>query len=320
MSDALPRIIITEPMDRGAVAALRAAHETLHDPTLAGAPDRLAACLAEARALIVRDRTRVDAALLGHAPKLSVIGRLGVGPGAVDLAACRTRGVEVIPATGANADSVAEYAMLAIGQLLRGGAFAASAAVAGGAWPRAALARGREIRGKTLGIIGFGDIGRRVARLARAFGMVVVAHDPVLPEGHAGWTETPTERLELDALLARADAVTVHVPAIPATRNLLSAARLALMRPGAVLVNTASGEVLEEAALAEALRAGRLGGAALDVFAEEPLSAGSPLGAAVLEGCPNLILSPHIAGVTEESEGRVSTVVAERVLVALAMG
>ena len=138
---------------------------------------------------------------------------------------------------------------------------------------------------------------------------------PVLPEGHAGWTETPTERLALDALLARADAVTLHMPLTPATHGLLSAQRLALMKPGAVLVNTARGEVVVEAALAEALRAGRLGGAALDVFAEEPLAPTSPL-----VGCPNLILSPHIAGLTLESNERVSTLIAERVLVALAMG
>ena len=311
----MTRIVIAEAMDEAAVAALRAAHPTLHDPSLSEAPARLAAALAEARALIVRDRTQVDAALLAAAPNLAVVGRLGVGLENLDLAACRARGVEVIPATGANADSVAEYVMLAVGQLLRGGAFGASAEIGAGAWPRAALARGREMRGKTLGIIGFGDIGRRVAKLARAFGMAIVAHDPVLPEGHAGWTETPTERLDLEPLLARADAVTLHVPLLPATDGLLSAARIALMKPDAVLVNTARGGVLDEAALAAALREGRIGGAALDVFAEEPLPPGSPL-----VGCPNLILTPRIAGMTRESTSRVSTLIAERVLVALAMG
>ena len=308
-------IVIADAMEAAAVAALAAAHATLHDPTLAADPTRLAAALASARALILRDAVAVDAALLAMAPQLAVIGRLGAGLQGIDLAACRARGVEVIPATGANADSVAEYVMLAIGQLLRGGAFAATAAVAAGAWPRAELGRGREIRGKTLGIIGFGDIGRRVAKLARAFGMHIVAHDPVLPEGHAGWTETPTERLALGPLLARADAVTLHVPPVAATRGLLDAAAIAAMKPGAVLVNTAGGGVVAEAALAAALRAGRLAGAALDVFAAEPLPPGSPL-----VGCPNLILSPHVAGMTAESSSRVATLIAERVLVALAMG
>ena len=310
-----PVIVIVEPMQAGAVAALRAAHAVLHDPALAAAPARLAAALAGARALILRDSLPVDAALLAQAPRLAVIGRLGAGLGGIDLGACRARGLEVISATGANADSVAEYVMLAIGQLLRGGAFGATAEVAAGGWPRARLGQGREIRGKTLGIVGFGDIGRRVAKLARAFGMAIVAHDPVLPEGHAGWSETPTERLELAALLARADAVTLHVPPVPATRGLIAAPQLALMKPGAVLVNTAGGGVVEEAALAAALRGGQLAGAALDVFGEEPLPPGSPLA-----GCPNLILSPHVAGMTLESDARVSTLIAERVLVALAMG
>jgi (S)-sulfolactate dehydrogenase len=310
-----PRIVITETMEPGAVARLRAAHPTLHDPTLADAPSRLVTMLGAARALIVRDRTRVDASLLAHAPRLSVIGRLGVSLENLDMAACRGRRIEVIPATGANADSVAEYAMLAVGQLLRGGAFAATAEVAGGDWPRGRLSAGREMRGKTLGVIGFGDIGRRVAKLARAFGMSVIAHDPVLPDDHAGWTETHTERATLEQLLTRADAVTLHVPLSPATQGLLSAARIALMRSGAVLVNTAHGAVVDAEAVAAALRIGRLGGAALDVFPEEPLPAGSPLA-----GCPNLILTPHIAGLTAESNGRVSALIAERVLVALAMG
>ena len=307
-------IVVAEFMEEAAVAALRAAHPTLYDPALAEQPGRLAEALREARALVVRDRTAVDAALLSGARRLRVVGRLGAGVDNIDLEACRVRAVEVISATGANADSVAEYVILAVGQLLRG-AFGATAEVAAGAWPRARLAAGREMGGKTLGVVGFGDIGRRVAKLARAFGMRVVAHDPVLPNDHSGWTETHTERVALDGLLARADAVTLHVPLTPATRGLVSAARLAQMRPGAVLVNTSRGGVVEEAALAAALREGRLGGAALDVFEEEPLPGGTPLA-----GCPNLILTPHIAGLTAESNVRVSTVVAERVLVALAMG
>jgi (S)-sulfolactate dehydrogenase len=230
------------------------------------------------------------------------------------MTASRARRIEVIPATGANADSVAEYVMVALGQLLRAGAFAATAEVAAGAWPRARLSAGRELRGKTLGVIGFGDIGRRVAKLARAFGMAVIAHDPVLPNDDARWSETETERVTLAALLARADAVTLHVPLSPATHGLLTAPLLAAMRPGAVLVNTSHGAVLDEAAVAAALRGGRLAGAALDVFAAEPLPAGSPLA-----GCPNLILTPHIAGMTAESHFRVSALIAERVLVALAM-
>lgn len=306
-------IVICEFMDEAAVERLRAAHPTLYDPTLADSPERLAAALASARALIVRNRVRVDAALLKHGPGITVVGRLGVGLDNIDLAACRAHRVEVIPAVGANADSVAEYVIIATGMLLRG-AFGSTTEVAAGAWPRERLATGREMAGKTLGIVGFGDIGRRVAKLARAFGMMVIAHDPILPRDHSGWTETPVERVELDALFARADAVTLHVPLTPATSGLVSAERLRRMKPDAVLVNTSRGGVVDEAALAAALRAGRLGGAALDVFETEPLPVGTPLA-----GCPNLLLTPHIAGLTVESNHRVSNLIAERVLMALAM-
>jgi (S)-sulfolactate dehydrogenase len=309
----MSHIVITEFMETAAVASLHAAHPTLYDPALVDAPDRLAASLGQARALIVRNRTLVDAALLRHGPGLKVVGRLGVGLDNIDLPACRARAVEVIPATGANADSVAEYVILAVGMLLRG-AFLATPEVAGGQWPRARLSAGREMAGKTLGVVGFGDIGRRVAKRARAFGMEVIGHDPVLPTDHSGWSETATERVALEALFAKADAVTLHVPLTEATRGLVDATCLAGMKPGAVLVNTSRGGVVEEAALAAALRAGRLGGAALDVFETEPLPAGSPLA-----GCPNLLLTPHIAGVTAESNIRVSSLIAERVLVALAM-
>ena len=221
--------------------------------------------------------------------------------------------MEVIPAAGANANSVAEYAILSVGMLLRG-AFHETTAIGAGHWPRERLSRGREMGGKTLGILGFGDIGRRVARLAQAFGMRVIAHDPVLPVDHFGWSENATKPVTLDELLARADAITLHVPLEPATLGLVSAAFLAAMRPGAVLVNASRGGVVDEAALAAALRSGQLAGAVLDVFEVEPLPATSPL-----IGAPNLVLTPHIAGATQESNLRVSSLIAARVLVALAM-
>jgi (S)-sulfolactate dehydrogenase len=306
-------IVITEFMEAAAIDRLRAAHATLYDPGLAAAPDRLAAALGECRALIVRNHTRVDAALLDLAPKLRILGRLGVGLYNIDQDSCRARGVEVIPASGANADSVAEYAILAVGNLLRG-AFHSGAEIAAGGWPRERLSTGREMAGKTLGVLGFGDIGRRVARLARAFGMKVVAHDPILPRDHSGWRDTGAKPVPFQELVTQADAITLHVPLEPATRGLISAEVLGAMKPGAVLVNASRGGVVDEAALAAALRAGHLGGAAIDVFEVEPLPPGHPLA-----GAPNLILTPHIAGATRESNIRVSSLIAARVLVALAM-
>jgi (S)-sulfolactate dehydrogenase len=271
------------------------------------------AAVAHAQALVVRNKTLVDAELLAAAPHLRVLGRLGVGLYNIDLEACRRREVDVIPAAGANADSVAEYVMVALGTLIRG-AFGESHAIAGGGWPRDRLRQGREIAGKTLGIVGFGDIGGRVARLAHAFGMHIVAHDPLLPADHAALRETSAQVVSLEALLARADAVTLHVPLEPTTVHLLDARRISAMKPGAILVNASRGGVVEEAALAAALRAGQLGAAALDVFEHEPLPQGSPLA-----GAPNLLLTPHIAGATQESHARVSHLIAARVLVALAM-
>jgi (S)-sulfolactate dehydrogenase len=307
------QIVITEYMDAAAIERLSAAYVTLYDPDLGLAPDRLRHAVAGARALIVRNRTQVDAALLAAAPGLKVLGRLGVGLYNIDLEACRARQVEVIPAAGANADSVAEYAILSVGILLRG-AFQDTAAIAAGHWPRERLSGGSELSGKTLGILGFGDIGRRVARLARAFGMRVIAHDPVLPIDHSGWAETATKSVTLAELVARSQAITLHVPLEPATRGLVSAELIAAMKPGTVLVNASRGGVVVEADLAAALRSGHLGGAVLDVFETEPLPADSPL-----IGAPNLVMTPHIAGATRESNLRVSSLIAARVLVALAM-
>ncbi len=309
----MARIVVSEFMDQAAVDALAAAHPTHYDPELADDTGALLAALADAEALIVRNRTFVDAAMLEAAPALRVVGRLGVGLDNIDEAACAARSVRVFPATGANGDAVAEYVVLAVG-ILRRGAFNATSRVANGEFPRAALAQGREMAGAVLGIVGYGDIGRRVARLAQAFGMRVLAHDPALPVGDPAWGGA--ERMELPALLAAADAVTLHVPLTEATRGLIGEAELAAMRPGAVLVNTARGGALDEAAAAAALRSGHLGGLALDVFEIEPLPPYSPF--APLAGRPDLILTPHVAGVTSESIVRVSNMIAERVLATLA--
>jgi (S)-sulfolactate dehydrogenase len=218
----------------------------------------------------------------------------------------------VIPATGANAQAVAEYVIGAAMLLLRG-AYASTASVAAGEWPRSALAGGRELAGKTLGIVGFGDIGRATARLGLALGMNAIGFDAHIRASAGVWAEQHTAPRALDALLGEADVVSLHVPLTPETRGLIDADKLAAMKPGVILVNTARGGVVDEAAMASALRAGWLGGAALDVFETEPLPAGS-----ALAGCPRLILTPHIAGVTRESNVRVSMLIAEKVAAALA--
>jgi (S)-sulfolactate dehydrogenase len=304
-------IVISEFMDEAALREGFSGFDVLYDPALVDHPDDLAAAVREARTLIVRNRTRVDRALLERAPALSCIGRLGVGLDNIDTAACEARGVAVYPATGANDVSVAEYVITAAMVLLRG-AYAATSDVIAGAWPRSRL-MGREISGKRLGLVGFGSIARETAKRAAALDMAVTAHDPFVPPEHPAWSQPygRVVRLALDELLATADVVSLHVPLTPDTRNLIDTAALRRMKAGAVLINAARGDVVDEAAVASALREGRLGGAALDVFEEEPLSA--ERAKKIFAGCPNLVLTPHVAGVTQESNVRVSWVTVENV-------
>lgn len=301
------RVVISEFMDEAAVASLAAQFETTYDAGLVDRHRELLAALAGADALIVRNRTPVDRGLLAAAPALKVVGRLGVGLDNIDVAACEQRAISVIPATGANALAVAEYVIGAAMLLLRG-AYLSSRAVGDGEWPRAALSHGREIAGKTLGIVGFGGIGRLAAKRGRALEMRVIAFDAQIPADAEVWAELDTMAQPLDEVLRGADVVTLHLPLTPATRRLIDAGKLALMKADAILINTARGGIVDEAALVAALKANRLGGAALDVYDREPLPAGSPLA-----DCPNLILTPHVAGVTRESNRRVSMLIADQV-------
>ncbi len=306
------KVLITEFMDEASVDALRREFAVDYEPGLVGQRAALLARVGEYPALIVRNATQVDQALLAAAPQLKVVGRLGVGLDNIDVASCAARRIEVIPATGANALSVAEYVITTALLLLRG-AYHAHGAMAAGLWPRPALSKGREIAGKTLGLIGFGGIGRLTASLAQGLGMKVIANDPALPPDHEVWREHHVEQDRIEGVISRADVLSLHVPLVDATRNFIDATRLAAMKPGAVLINTARGGVVDEAALVAALQSGHLGGAALDVFLHEPLPEESPLARALKDGLGNLILTPHIAGVTTESNERVSQLIAEKV-------
>jgi len=248
-------ILITEFMNRGAVAKLSAEHRTVYAPGLADNQDKLPAMMPGVQALIVRNRTQVTKAVLSAAPDLKCVGRLGVGLDNIDQAACAGCGVTVIAAGGANTVSVAEYVLTAILVLLRNAYHAGDQMLAGG-WPRMECS-GREVAGKTLGLIGFGATARETAARARALGMNICAHDPLLAPGDAAWRQA--RRLDLEELLENADA-------------------------------------------------------ALDVFETEPLTAEA---ARCFHGLHNLILTPHIAGVTEESNSRISLLIARRVLEAL---
>ena len=308
----MSRIVITEFMDERAVDQLRAKHEVLYDPTLVDDAVRLHAEAAGAEAIVVRNRTQVRGELLAALVTCRVVGRLGVGLDNIDVTACEARGIKVIPAAGANALSVAEY-VIATAMLLLRGAYRSSADVVAGKWPRHALSDGREIGGKTLGLIGFGSIGQLTAKLAQGIGMTVVAYDAMLDATNPVFAQTNVKCVSLDELTASADVISLHVPLVESTRKLFDATRIASMKRGAVLVNSARGGVVDEAALAAALQSGQLGGAALDVFEAEPMPAGG-----VFAACPNLLLTPHIAGVSVESNQRVSFMIAQKLLEELA--
>lgn len=300
-------IVVSEFMDQAAVDDLRARHDVLYDPNLVDAAAALKTALADARALIVRNRTQVSADLIAAAPMLSCVGRLGVGLDNIDLDACGARDIAVFPATGANDVAVAEYVITSALMLLRT-AYGSSRDVASGSWPRNRL-MGREINGKTLGLVGFGNTAQQTARLARSLGMATMAFDPYRSPDDPAWRET--EPALFDMLLSKADVVTLHVPLTQETRGLIGASAIARMKDDAVVINASRGGVVDQTALAAALKDGALGGAALDVFDAEPVTADA---GAIFEGVPNLILTPHIAGVTQEANVRVSAVTAGNVM------
>ncbi len=292
-------ILITEFMDDAWVDWLRDRAEVDYRPDLPDVPDELAEKAQLAQALIVRNRTQVRGDLLYAG--FTCVGRLGVGLDNIDLIGCRERDIAVFPATGANTLSVAEYVVTTAAVLLRG-AYDMRGRMEAGEWPRAVAGQGREIAGKTLGLVGYGEIARETARLGQALGMDCLASDPYAEEFPGALEGTEEE------VLTQSDVVTLHVPLTDETRGMIDARVIAAMKPGAVLVNAARGGVVDEAAVCAALRSGHLGGAALDVFEREPLGADNPFA-----GVPNLILTPHIGGVTAEANARVSEMTARKV-------
>ncbi len=300
------KIVVADKINERGLALLREAGWQVAQP----AASALGAELADADALIVRSATRVTRELLERAPKLRVVGRAGVGVDNIALEAATQRGVLVMNTPGGNSTSVAEHMFALLLGLARAVPLL-NASVHAGRWEKSGAA-GTELRGKTLGLLGLGRVGTEVARRARAFEMRVLAYDPHI--GPDGAREAGVELLSLAELLAQSDFVSVHAALSPATEKMINRETLAQMKPGARLINTARGELVDEAALAEALRSGKLAGAALDVFATEPPS-GSPL-----LGLANVIATPHIAGSTREAQEEVGTLIAQQVRDYLAEG
>jgi D-3-phosphoglycerate dehydrogenase len=295
-------VLVAEPLAEAAVALLKS------QPgwnVIVSNPKEYAAHLAEADALIVRSAVQVNQAVLDQAPRLRVIGRAGVGVDNVELEAATAAGVLVMNTPGGNAISVAEHTlalMLAMARRIP----EATLSTTGGKWEKKKF-MGSELRGKTLGIVGLGSIGREVVKRARAFEMRVLAHDPYVTSQIA--TDLGVELVDLAALYAASDYITLHVALTPETDHMLSREAFAQMKTGVRIVNCARGELIDDEALRQAIDSGKVGSAALDVFAVEPPPPGYPLFAG-----NKVLATPHIGGSTEEAQEIVGVRIAEQVV------
>lgn len=303
-------VVVADAVDEEGLGILRE-DDRFEVLSTVGQPDELPKAVERAHALLVRSSTQVTADLLGPARQLRVVGRAGIGVDNIDIEAATRRGIAVLNAPGANTVSAAEHTLALLLALVRRIPQAA-ATMQEGEWDRKRFG-GTELRGKTLGLLGLGRIGSHVAEIARAFGMHICAYDPFLSASKA--KQLQVELVTLDAVLRRADVLSLHAPLNDDTRKILNAARIATMKQGAIVVNAARGALIDEDALVDAVESGHLAGAALDVFDPEPPAADSRL-----RGHDNIILTPHLAASTQEAQTRVSVEIARSVREALLTG
>jgi (S)-sulfolactate dehydrogenase len=307
MKIVIPEKILPESLDQ-----LRAAnHEIIYDPQLVNDQKGLLAVAQDADAIIVRRLTQVKGKLLDSMVNCKAVGRLGVGLDNIDVLTCHARGIEVIPAIGANARSVAEY-VIATSMMLMRTAYLSTHEVINGQWPKERIDQGREVLGSVLGIVGFGSIGQITADLALKMGFRVVANTYRKSSSDQPIIDGVTYA-SLEELITISDVVSLHLPYTAESKNLFNKSTIAKMKSGAILINTARGGIVDDDALIDAILRGHISGAAIDVFENEPL-VNSPK----YDNVPNLILTPHIAGITQQSEKRVNQLVVERVLEVLA--
>jgi D-3-phosphoglycerate dehydrogenase / 2-oxoglutarate reductase len=299
------RVLIAEPLAEAGVELLRAHYQV--DARTAMTREELLREVADADALVVRSVTRVDAEVLEAGARLKVVGRAGIGLDNVDVAAATRLGVLVVNAPQSNVISAAEHTVALVLAQARN-IPQAHARLRDGHWERSRF-EGAELYGKTLGIVGLGRVGALVAQRLNAFGMRLLAYDPYVSRDRAA--QMGVELASLTEVLARADVVTVHLPKTPETTGLIGDRELAAMKPGARLVNTARGGIVDEVALAKAVEAGHLAGAALDVFVEEPTTQ-SPL-----FDLDEVVVTPHLGASTAEAQDKASLAIAEQLLLAL---
>lgn len=282
------RIVVADQMEEEVVAEIRKLGEVTYKPA------DLKAALADADALIVRSATKVTKELVAGAKNLKLVARGGVGLDNVDQEACKAKGIKVVNTPGASTNAVAELALALIMSMLRN-VQKAHHQMKGGIWDKKNLT-GSEVEGKTLGIVGYGRIGASLAAKASAIGMKVVAYNPKLRREDRGVEFVSG----LDALLSRADVISLHVPSTPETVNMINRESIAKMKNGVWIVNTARGDVIDEDALYEACKSGKIAGAAIDVYREEPYKG------KLLE-LDNVYFTPHLGASTKEAQMRIGS-------------
>ena len=305
MTEFVMKILITDGIsETGAKMLQDAGHEVVQQKLT---PEELLQQIGDYDALLVRSATKVRQDVIDAGGKLKVIGRGGVGLDNIDVAYAKEKGITVVNTPGASSISVAELAiahMFAVSRFLP----ASNIEMRKGEWPKKAYSKGMELTAKTLGLIGFGNIGKETARRALGLGMSVIAYDPFVKE-----TDMDVTLVDKDEVLAKADYISLHIPFIKEEGATISAAEFAKMKDGVVLINCARGGVVDEAALVEALNSGKVRAAGVDVYANEPVTEAQQ----ALVNHPNVSVTPHIGASTVEGQGRVGVEIAERVIDAL---
>ncbi len=301
-------ILIPDNLDKAGLNILSGTPDVTIQAAAKMSRDEVIAAISNADGLIIRSATKVDGAMLDAAPKLRLVGRAGVGVDNVDLVAATERGVLVMNAPDGNTIATAELAlglMIAVSRFIP----AAHASLAGGAWDRKNFT-GTELRHKTLGVIGFGRVGRAIARRAQAFDMSVIAYDPFISEDSA--KAVGVELVPLDTLYSRADYITLHAVLNDENKHMINAASIAKMKKGVKIINAARGPLINESDLAEGIKSGQVGGAGIDVYADEPPEAGNPL-----IGLKGVVHTPHLGASTIEAQDEVAVQIAQQTLDAL---
>ena len=301
-------VLISEFIDNEAVSSLKKHLNVHYDPELWSKRKELINLVSNTKTLIVRNATQVDNNLLNYANQLQGVVRLGVGLDNINVDICRSKGIEVCPAIGANADSVAEYVIGMSIMLLRNNLFLSKFSVLEGKWDRKSYMNSKEIGGKILGIIGFGSIGQTVAEKANLMGMKVIGFDKNISENSSVWSKG--EKVDFQTLLSNSDVISLHCPLLPETKNLISEKEFKKMKNNAILINAARGGIVNEKDCANALKNREILGAALDTLEIEPISSKA---INLFSNLKNLILTPHIAGVTEDSNKRIAVFAVENI-------